>query len=226
MDNKAEFDVIADKYDEVLESTIGKYGGNISYYSEHKIVLMRKYLKLNGKKILEFGCGSGRNIKHIQKYFPESEVCGCDLSRKSLMIARRDNPGVKFYEIQDLLAQNRSYDVILIAGVLHHIAPSERGHIFSQINSLLIEAGRIMVFEHNPLNPFTLRIVRECPFDKGVTLIKPREMRLRFAQAGFKSEYLRYCFLFPAGLRIFSPLERLVSPIPLGAQYFMIGQKI
>lgn len=83
----------------------------------------------------------------------------------------------------------------------------------------------MILFEHNPLNPLTRKIVRECPFDKGVTLIPAFRMK-RLALRAFgsvRNVRIRYTIFFPRKgiFKKLLPLERKLWWLPLGGQYYM-----
>ncbi|MCE9645972.1 MAG: class I SAM-dependent methyltransferase [Chloroflexi bacterium] len=80
-------------------------------------------LDLQGKDVLEIGCGSGYGAYLLNQLQPKSYV-GLDLMSEQVELARRKYPGFQFL-IQDAedLSQfaDGSKDVVVIFGVLHHI---------------------------------------------------------------------------------------------------------
>ena len=58
-----------------------------------------------------------------------------------------------------------------------------------------------MVFEHNPKNPLTMRVVNRCPFDRDAVLLKSAETVRLFEQAGFEAVERRYILTIPAANR-------------------------
>jgi len=215
------FDSNAETYDTQLQDNLGSYGKDLSYYSEYKVILVKKYTHITAQNILDFGCGIGRNIPFFQKYFPDSNISGCDISEKSLIAARENNPSAEFFNIKGISTQQIEYDIILTANVFHHIEPENRDEVFKHIFSMLRPGGEVFIFEHNPLNPLTVRAVNTCPFDEGVILLKPDEVLYRAAASGFKLLQKKYCLFFPSALRFLSPVEKLLYFIPLGGQYFV-----
>ncbi len=84
---KINFNEYGDSYDKIMESQ-HKMLGDISYYAEYKVKILKnivaKTKELNTKKlnILEFGCGTGRNLFYMKKYFPNADIIGFDISEK------------------------------------------------------------------------------------------------------------------------------------------------
>ena len=115
------------------------------------------------------------------------------------------------------------YDLIVIANVLHHIKPVERQDQIGVIRKLVKDEGKVIIFEHNPVNPLTRKIVRESPLDKGVVLLPSAEPFSYLKTAGFHSIQLNYIVFFPKMFSALRWLEPLLSKFPLGAQYAIIG---
>jgi hypothetical protein len=87
-----------------------------------------------------------------------------------------------------------------------------------------VTGGMACVFEHNPFNPLTVHAVDTCPFDEHACLIRAKVMRRRFADAGFAG-HTRYRIFFPHLLGFLRPLERFMTWLPLGAQYYIVASK-
>lgn len=50
------------------------------------------------QRILEVGCGTGRNLLSLQRSFPDAEITGLDLSADMLRIARQKTTGVRLLQ--------------------------------------------------------------------------------------------------------------------------------
>ena len=88
---------------------------------------------------------------------------------------------------------------------------------------MLRPEGRFVLYEHNPWNTLTVRAVRNCPFDDNAVLIAAPEMVRRLQSAGFRQVERRFRVFFPRILSALRPLEWSLSPVPLGAQYMLVG---
>ena len=83
-----------------------------------------------------------------------------------------------------------------------------------------------MIFEHNPLNPLTIRAVNTCPFDENAVLIPARQLVHNMVVAGFGAPFRNYRIFFPGHLRAFRVLEPYLTWLPLGAQYYVAARKV
>lgn len=220
---KVDFDQYAETYDEVLDEQLKFFDNNGEYFSEYKVKITKDSLKSQPQQILEYGCGVGRNIKHLAAYFPNAKVTGCDISEKSLGIARKNNPELDFFLItnQTIESRKNTYDLIFISCVFHHIPPSARQETLGVIASLLKPGGELFIFEHNPFNPITRRIVNNCVWDKDAILLKPAETVNLIITAGLKLVRKNYTLFLPGFLNRFRSIEKYFGYLPLGGQYFV-----
>lgn len=117
------------------------------------------------------------------------------------------------------------YDVIVVANVLHHMPRSDRLATAIELANRLKVGGKLIVFEHNPLNPIARWVVSHCPFDREAVLLFPGEVMEYLHQAGICIVGRSYITFFPRLLGFCRPIERLLTWCPLGAQYRISGQK-
>lgn len=214
------FDDYSDNYNEILNSHLDLIGIEDEYFARYKIELMKGILD-KPSSILEYGCGIGRNLGFITEKYPNSDIHACDISAKSLDIARHDNPGVHFFNNQNE-SPDKKFDIIFIANVFHHIQPKNRMEVFTRLKEWLNEKGKIIIFEHNPYNPVTRAIVDRCPFDEDAVLLKPKELIKMAEDLNLKNFKKGYCLFFPAFLEKINFLENYLRWLPLGGQYFTI----
>src|SRR5688572_2794020 len=168
MSDKVDFDNYTSNYNTLLQEQTAFFSPNEEYFARYKVDIVRNKVTAPVSRVLEFGCGIGRNITFLQKAFPNAEISGYDISEASLAIAREENPGIAFTADVDTL--KGPYDLIFIAGVFHHVAPPERAGLAQKVLALLASFGNLFVFEHNPYNPITRRIVNNCPYDADAVL--------------------------------------------------------
>jgi len=229
--NNAEFDQFADEYTSMHAESIRASGEGPAYFSEYKLRDVANHIsssRLAAKRVLDFGCGVGGSMPYFHKYLPESQLTGIDVSQRSIDIASSRFPDLADYLLFDgvsLPFADNTFDVVFTACVFHHIPANEHVHLLSEILRVLAPGGVFFVFEHNPSNPLTVRVVNQCPFDANAVLISASEFGKRASLAGFISIQRRYRIFFPHLLRKLRYIERLLTWCPLGAQYSLAARK-
>lgn len=169
--NSSEFDIFAENYDELLQADLAFLGKDPSWYNAYKIKLLNNELAQKPLTILDFGCGTGRNIPFIQNTFVQAKLDACDVSEKSIRHAKQHSPNVNFFHPDSLFESDKKYDLIIVSVVLHHIPADDLFAELKRMKSLLSENGRIAIFEHNPWNPITRWIISNSKFDIQAKLI-------------------------------------------------------
>lgn len=230
--DEAEFDRFADEYRSLHTTNIAVSGETPEYFAEYKIrdiATQWTTLRHNNKlDILDFGSGIGNSVPFIIKYFPQSNITCLDVSAKSLAIGQgRFGDQARFlsFDGMKLPLPDASMDIVLAACVFHHIDPSEHVNLLREFHRILRIDGFAFVFEHNPLNPLTRRAVNTCPFDENAKLIYAPVMRNRLLSAGFKETQVRYRIFFPRALKALRSLEKWMTRLPCGAQYYALAKK-
>jgi trans-aconitate methyltransferase len=227
-----EFDPHARNYKEVLDQSIGFSGEDSAYFAEYKIRDLSFELTRSGAntdaalKMMDFGCGVGTSMPHARKHFSRAELLGVDVSQESLSQARaRHGDLANFLPLEDSKwpPQASSLDAAYAMCVFHHVDEEAHVRILADIRSKLKSGGMMMVYEHNPYNPLTVRVVNNCPFDKNAKLIRASVMAQRCRAAGYKNVKVRYRVFFPGLLRAFRFAEGWLSWLPLGGQYYVCG---
>jgi len=122
-------------------------------------------------------------------------------------------------------ARYKAQDAAFAACVFYHIDSKDHIPILRELRRVLTDAGRLFVFEHNPLNLLTRHAVHTCPFDANAVLIRADTLHAQLRTAGFGQASLAYRILFPGALSALRPLERILTRLPLGAQYRLCTQK-
>lgn len=226
--NPAEFDLFADAYEQQHACNIRLSGETPAYFSRYKVQDVVKLCTQQPTRILDFGAGVGTSIPHWNEAFPQARLTCLDVSQRSLAIANARHPDTADYCIFDgsrLPFASDSFDVAFAACVFHHIAAEHHTPLLSELHRILCKGGQLFVFEHNPLNPLTRHAVNTCPFDANAELILAHTMRDRLRDAGFAQLSLAYRIFFPGALSMLRPLERMLTHLPLGAQYRLQAQK-
>jgi SAM-dependent methyltransferase len=223
--DKNDFDDYADDYDHLIENSVSFFDSNIDYFADYKVKISYEFCP-DAKRILDFGCGIGRSIPFMKKCFPESDIFGFDISRKSIEYASKKNADVTFFSERSEMDSYKSYfDLIFVAGLFHHVSKDQRIAILSQIENILKNNGILIVFEHNPYNVITRFLVDRCPLDTDIELIKASSIIRMFKEIGLTDIYRGYSLFFPGKMKLLRKMEKYMRWLPLGGQYFVIGKK-
>jgi SAM-dependent methyltransferase len=233
MNEQQEFDRFASSYETVLEQHTRISGEETGYFALYKVRTVHDVVGANsqavGLRILDFGCGVGQSTPYFKEMFPEAELFGADISSASIDVARQNHGSIATYAAYQagmpLPFGDNSFDIGFAACVFHHIPRDAQADVLQDIRRVLKPRGRLFVFEHNPFNPLTVKIVRDCPFDENAVLIKSRSMKDRMTEAGFEEVGIRYCLFVPGWLGWLRPIESALTWCPLGAQYYAMGLK-
>lgn len=228
----AEFDKFADEYRSNHAKNIKITGETPEYFAEYKVADAAKIAKANGLadkiRILDFGSGVGGSIPFFMKHFSCSDLVCADVSEKSLQISKERFQDAVDYKLIDglhLPFSDNSFDLVFSACVFHHIDQHHHLQILKELNRVLNKGGCLIIFEHNPLNPLTVRAVNSCPFDENAVLISARSFRKRLQLSGFLNVTSKYRVFFPRMLSYFRFFESKMGWFPIGAQYYVFGRK-
>lgn len=218
---KADFDSFAGSYDRLLDEAIPAGLSENEYFARYKIDLIARLSgSASTRRVLDFGCGSGRSLVCLRRAFPEAKISGYDPSSRSLELAAKALPDATLTDDWASLEPG-TFDCVLAANVLHHVPVAERVATLSRCASLLSPAGALHVFEHNPRNPVTRRVFERCVFDRDAHMIDRSDMFSLGREAGLRVLSTRFTLFFPRQLALFRPLEGWLGKVPLGAQYFV-----
>lgn len=223
---KIDFDQYAGQYEALIAAQTSFFDRDNDYFVRYKV---ERAKQLAGQSfadeadaVLDFGCGIGRAMPYFRAAFPNADVVGCDPSADSLAIARRENSDCRFFPM-DELGPTPHFDLVLASCVFHHIAPAERQAALRYCHDRLKPGGHLVIFEHNPFNPVTQRLVSTCPFDADAVLLRMSETVHRMRETKFEIAETGYCLFFPSQLASLRPMEKYLSWLPLGGQYFVSG---
>lgn len=223
-----EFDKFADSYREIHQENIAITGELPEYFALYK---MRDFASLTQRlnappngRYLDFGSGVGASIAPFLKVLPQAQLVCVDVSEQSLAESKRMFGKLVEYAVVSegrLPLDDSCLDGAFACCVFHHIPPDEHVANLAELRRVLKPGAQLMIYEHNPYNPLTVKAVNTCPLDENAILITAREMLRRCEIAGFTQVRVDYRVFFPAPLKILRPLENILRWLPVGAQYFV-----
>ena len=221
--DRAKFDAYAEEYAVLHRENIAVTGEPPVYFARYKLGCIERLVGpgFNGP-VLDYGCGVGALTEQLCTRF--SDVHGYDPSLRSVAAARDRAAAARFCsDVAEL--PDRHFGLLVMSGVLHHVHPSEREAVLRiAVRKLRPDDGRLVVFEHNPLNPLTRRAVAQCPFDDDAILLWPWQARALLGRSGLRDVRLRFIVFLPRALSAFRWLEPHLGALPLGAQVMLAGR--
>lgn len=135
-----------------LSNTINTYDQTAEEYStEHsdindvKSLLDRFIRNVPGKKILDVGCGPGRDAKYLSE--KGLRVTGIDLSKNLLSIAAKKAPKAEFLQMDmaDLNFTENAFEGIWACASFLHVPKKEAGRVLEGFNRVLKPGGLIFI---------------------------------------------------------------------------------
>lgn len=225
------FEDYVDNYQQKIQESINFAGQDADFFikvkAEMVLGLIEKYgLSYESSKILDVGCGVGLVDKHLSGKI--KNLYGVDIEQKVVDKAALNNPGVKYslFNGEDMPFNNGSMDMVFAINVMHHVPRSHWQEFMFELYRVLKPGGIAAVFEHNPFNPFTRRVVSKCEFDRDAVLLSHHILSNLFMKAKFALTEDPFILFFPFKANIFRTLEKALKWIPLGAQHLVVGKKV
>ena len=231
---EAEFDKFAAEYRTLHAESIKASGESPEYFAEYKIIdVAGELARVRGgaverAAVLDFGAGVGYSVPFFRRHMPSARVTCLDVSQKSLDLGAATHGAAadfRHFDGKHIPYADRTFDVALASCVFHHIPQDEHVALLAEIRRVLTADGLLLVFEHNPLNPLTRHAVNTCIFYEHAVLVRAPAMRRRVLAAGFAAAGVRYRIFFPHWARGLRPMERWLTWLPLGAQYYVLARK-
>jgi SAM-dependent methyltransferase len=225
-----DYDQVRDRYERDLDRAVSFAGQQHDFFTRAKanelVRLARRHLG-EPKRLdaLDVGCGVGLTDRHLANVF--GSLTGVDVSPGVLEEARRANPGVR-YELAErdrLPFEDGAFDLALAMCVVQVVAKRERARFVAELARVTRPGGIVAVFEHNPLNPLTRLVVRRCDFGGDAEMLGRRAMVDLLEAAGVKPVEWGYVLVFPSARRRVKAIERRLSRLPLGAQYYVAARR-
>ena len=225
-----EFDSYNHSYAGTVNNALDFTGMNLDFFTRVKIEyfedLLHKELGSDGSlNVLDMGCGVG--VYHDLLKSKVHTLHGVDISEKCIETAKKNNPNVFYtaYNGGTLPYADATFNAVVTICVMHHVPLSERDIFLSEVRRVMKPDGIFVIFEHNPLNPLTMKVVNNCPFDADAVLLKSKETHILGSKAGFRTLKSRFILSIPPFNKFLRMVDKIFSLLPFGAQYYTIARK-
>jgi ubiquinone/menaquinone biosynthesis C-methylase UbiE len=154
------FDDIATAYDQSLPAHV------VEHYLSKRTRFVLEHCPLG--QVLEVGCGTG--LLAAQLAGAGYDVTGVDPSEGMLEVLRARTSEVETVHGSGtaLPFPDDTFDLVLSVAVMHHIAdPGEVHRALAEMVRVTKPSGRILVWDHNPRNPYWKNLMARVPQDTG-----------------------------------------------------------
>lgn len=150
--------------------------------------------EFKGKKLLDFGCGSGASTMILARMFPQTKIVGIELEERYLNIARLRAAHYGYTNVELMLSPDSNslplnigqFDYVVLSAVFEHLLPNERKTLLPQIWDIL-KPGGILFINQTPNRYFPI----ETHTTSGLPFINylPDKIALSYAQCCSKRKY-------------------------------------
>lgn len=212
--SSSHFDRIAEGYDDSLPPHV------VDHYLRKRTRFVLEHCP--GGVGLDVGCGTGMLAGRLAD--AGYDMVGIDPSEGMLEVLRARAPAVTAVHGSgsELPFADGSFDLVLSVAVMHHIAePEAVRRTLSEMVRVTKPSGRVLVWDHNPRNPYWRLLMARVPQDTGEERLIPEAELLRsLREAGadvLVSTRLGMVpdFTPPRALRAAATLERAAERTPL-----------
>ena len=117
---------------------------------ERRLQMVRRQVDLEGKRILDIGCGVGAFVRRLREFTPH--VFGFDIDRESVVTAAEELPNLALAVGEYMPYPEASFDVIILHEVLEHV--DDDVATLKEARRVLAPGGRVVIFVPNRLYPF------------------------------------------------------------------------
>jgi SAM-dependent methyltransferase len=167
---------VAHEYDDVFPRHVAEH------YINKRTGLIKELLPMGGL-VLDAGCGTGQLASAIAA--EGYDVFGVDLSTSMVAKAReRGLVGTYAGVTTALPFADDAFDLALTVATLHHLETPERvAATVSEMGRVVKHGGYVVLWDHNPANPYWPILMKRVPQDSGDERLVPREELLNDARA-------------------------------------------
>jgi SAM-dependent methyltransferase len=212
---ETDFDRVAAVYDETLPRHV------VEHYLTRRSRFVLERSPPPGR-LLDVGCGTGALAARLAGL--GYTVVGLDPSQGMLDVLRKRAPEVEAVRGSgtELPFADGEFDLSLSVATMHHIAGADAvRQTLAEMVRVVRPGGGILVWDHNPANPYWPYLMRRVPQDSGdERLIGLEELLSGLRAGGAEPTLVRQLglvpdFTPPRLLGLFAAIERAAERVPV-----------
>lgn len=208
-----DFDAIADEYDQSLPAHV------VDHYLAKRLAFITRHTEPG----LALEVGSGTGLLAEQLAAAGYEVVASDPSRGMLQQLQRRQPAFPSVVAggEALPFTSNTFALTYCVAVMHHVAaPEAVGQTLLEMARVTRPGGHVIIWDHNPRNPYWPLLMRRVPQDTGAErLIPEAEILAGLSEGGATVTASRQLGLVPDFaprrlLGLAAGVERIVESVP------------
>ena len=174
---QTDFDAVADEYDHSLPEHV------VEHYLAKRVGFIRQYVAPG--RTLDVGCGTGVLAERLAR--EGYDVTGVDPFRGMLGYMKARAPQLNAVHAlgQHLPFADGTFDLTYCVAVMHHVAdPTDVRNTLMEMVRVTRPGGYVLVWDHNPRNPYWPILMNRVPQDTGAERLIPEEEIVSGLKAG------------------------------------------
>lgn len=211
---QTDFDAVAEAYDESLPAHV------VAHYLGKRVAFIRQHTRPG--PTLDLGCGTGILAERVAD--AGYAVTPLDPFRGMLRVLGRRRPDLPAVQASGIALPfpDDTFALTYCVAVMHHVADPDAVHrTLTEMARVTRPGGHVLVWDHNPRNPYWPLLMRRVPQDTGAErLIPEQEILDGLAAGGARPVVVKPLGLVPdfAPRRLLpaaAALERIVERAPV-----------
>jgi SAM-dependent methyltransferase len=163
-----DFDLVAEEYDESLPAHV------VAHYLAKRVAFIQEHTEPG--LTLDVGCGTGQLAAAVRE--AGYDVVGLDYSRGMLQVMRQIRPGIQGVAASSthIPFPDNTFSLTYCVAVMHHVADiwAVRKTLLEMVR-VTRPGGHILIWDHNPRNPYWPLLMRRVPQDTGAERLIPED---------------------------------------------------
>jgi SAM-dependent methyltransferase len=156
----------------------------MEHYIRKRVAFVKEHVMV-GSRILDVGCGTGVLAERLLR--EGYAVTGADPFAAMLERMKARDPRLETVHAhgQDLPFEDGTFDFTYCVAVMHHVAdPKDVRDTLVEMARVTKPGGLVMVWDHNPRNPYWPILMKRVPQDTGAERLIPEEEVVAGLKAG------------------------------------------